>query len=369
MTSRIYWRFLIIAAVPISLLSVLVVCLGAWLEPLDGDLTRLGGYPENDFGWRGTQVGFSPELAPFGVLGDSYDVVVIGDSFSIPPGVRSGEPRADRGYWTDFFVQLTGLNVGTFHREMLGPEDLLRSDAWRTAPPRLLVLEYAERNLGLVPLAAVPCEGRPDRGGPDLPRRPVPAVARTYVRDTGHRIGTTAIDASIDFLIKAVPRWVAGVNTTQVLHYDLTRSDLFSNRRAGELLVYANELRRARTPVAELERIGCTLLNLQEQVEANGWTRFVLMVAPDRSVVYSAWLPGLHLPNMTDILARTPGLQLLRLDHEMSAATAEGVQDVYAPNDTYWASVGKQIAAEALASFVAQGHASIGPHMQGHHPW
>ena len=358
MTSRAYRHFLVLAAVPMGLLSILVVCLGAWLEPLDGDLTRLGGYPENDFGWRGTQVGFSPELAPFGVLGNSYDVLVVGDSFSIPPGARSGGPRADHGYWTDFFVQLTGLHVGTFHRETLGPEDLLRSDGWRNAPPRLLVLQYAERNLGLVPPATAPCEGRPDRGGLDLPRRPVPAVARTYVRDTGHRIGTTAIDASIDFLTKAVPRWVAGINTTQVLHYDLTRSDLFSSRRAGELLVYANELRRARTPVAELERIGCTLLNLQERVEANGWTRFVLMVAPDRSVVYSAWLPGLRLPNMTDILARTPGLRLLRLDKEMSAAAAQGVQDVYAPNDTHWASAGKQIAAEALASFVAQGRGS-----------
>ncbi len=68
------------------LLGVVVVLLANWLDPVDGDLTRIGGYSENHFGWNDPQESFGENITQFQRADDSfdkaYDIVVYGDSFS-----------------------------------------------------------------------------------------------------------------------------------------------------------------------------------------------------------------------------------------------------------------------------------------------
>ena len=48
---------------------------GRQFEPLTGDLTRIGWFSENEFGWAGEQQRFVPPLAPPAALDGSYDIV------------------------------------------------------------------------------------------------------------------------------------------------------------------------------------------------------------------------------------------------------------------------------------------------------
>lgn len=62
-------------------LTVLYWWLSIFFEPLDGDLTRVGFFSENSFGWRQQQPSIAPELLKNYPINEA-DVVVIGDSFS-----------------------------------------------------------------------------------------------------------------------------------------------------------------------------------------------------------------------------------------------------------------------------------------------
>src|SRR3954453_22419726 len=80
---------------------------GRHFEPLTGDLTRIGWFSENEFGWRGEQQRFAPPLAPAATLDGSYDIVAVGDSFTAEeynPGIT----------WPHFLARDTGLRIGVF---------------------------------------------------------------------------------------------------------------------------------------------------------------------------------------------------------------------------------------------------------------
>src|SRR5258708_36544304 len=54
---------------------------GRHFEPLTGDLTRIGWFAENEFGWTLPQRRFVPPLAPAASLDGRYELIAIGDSF------------------------------------------------------------------------------------------------------------------------------------------------------------------------------------------------------------------------------------------------------------------------------------------------
>src|SRR3954449_10381457 len=79
---------------------------GHWLEPLSGDLTRIGWYAENDYGWTEPKLRFEPPPAEEGRLDGEYDALAVGDSFtaSHTTGVA----------WPNFFAHDTGLRTAIF---------------------------------------------------------------------------------------------------------------------------------------------------------------------------------------------------------------------------------------------------------------
>ena len=347
-----YRLYLLITAGAVSALCLACAALAFWLQPITGDLTRLGGYPENAFGWDGEQMRFSPPIAPVAVLGRAYDVVVVGDSFSIAVETTASHPN-DRTHWTDFFKARTRLSIASFNHDRVTLERYLASDGFLKTPPKLLVVEYAERTLHRVPVkdtgqctALAPARVMP------LPLSAAPLQPQPYDRDQSHWLDTGRIDNAVDFLNKNVPRWIAGVNTTQVSTQPLSRGNLFTSNRSTELLVLADDFVKADLPETYLQSLACYFTEVQSRVEANGTTKFVLMIAPDRTTAYGAYLPALHLPNLTARLAKTEGLSIMRLDQVMQAAVESGVRDVYYPSDTHWASAGMVMAADALIRFV-----------------
>ena len=93
---------------------------------------------------------------------------------------------------------------------------------------------------------------------------------------------------------------------------------------------------------------------MRRQVEANGYTRLVLTVAPDKLTAYAEFLSDSDMKSAS-LLAldsyRHPDV-VPRLDRNLIAAIRRGERDVYLPNNTHWGSNGHRIVAETLLRFL-----------------
>lgn len=346
----VYRRYTLLVLVPIAAVSILTIVLAAWLQPVRNDLTRLGAYPERDFGWNSPQLAFRPPLVPVAVPSQPYDIVVIGDSFSTSQFIAPNTPRVDDGFWTDVFAQRTGIITGVFHRDDVPAATYLASKVFKAAPPRLLIYEIVERELDRVYTAGARCPAEAEAPGLAFELRPAPMdrFPVPHSRDTSATFDTARISTAVDVIIKQVTRWLTARDWTDVLRLPLSKNGLFSNRRSDWLLIYKGDLRKAQIGPAQEAELACYFRSLQSQVEADGRTAFLLMVVPDKSTTYAAYTSLPALPNMVEHLARDPALHTMRLDIALQEAVAQGRQDVYLPSDTHWGWAGKEIAADAL---------------------
>lgn len=133
-------KYNLILLIPLGILFTVIVFLAVWVEPLEGDLTRLGGFTENDFGWNEPQQQFSSllfKLEEEQEYDQYYDVVVLGDSFS------NAYPRTQ---WQNYFVQATGLSLITYKVDKIDIESFVASPAYQDHPPRIVIYETVERS-------------------------------------------------------------------------------------------------------------------------------------------------------------------------------------------------------------------------------
>ena len=74
------------------------------------------------------------------------------------------------------------------------------------------------------------------------------------------------------------------------------------------------------------------------------------MAAPDKLTAYADFVSDRKLRNLSALaeLSKQNPDSMPRVDLALKSAIAQGVQDVYLPNDTHWGSIGNQIAAETL---------------------
>ena len=316
---------------------------GRGLEPLSGDLTRIGWHTENDFGWTKPKEHFEPLAAALGTLDAHYDVVAIGDSFT---GESPWHPGTT---WPHYLAHDTGLKVAIFDSDddMVGR--LLASERFKSDPPAVVIYEIVERNL--VPdHPSGPGDACPDAiaeprvaltpGGPAEP--PVPVV-----RPTARPWNDWPASYAAAYLTQNLRRWIMGRETTNSVELDLTRGGLFSSRADRRLLVYGEDFNKLGWTEAQWRGAACSLLRMQARVEANGKTLFLAMVAPDKLTTYGRFLAAEPFRRISrlDLLAEYPALNLVRFDQDFDPA--EHV-DLYLPNDTHWSSVGHRLAARLV---------------------
>jgi hypothetical protein len=354
MISQTYRRYLYLLFGLCGIAAAGGLVLVVWLEPLAGDLTRVGGYSENDFGWNGVEQQFSPPVAEPGSLDGEYAIVVIGDSFS----VRTTPDRQTRegSFWTDFLANDTGVRLGVFDVGRTPVERFLASPAYRSHPPRLVILELVERTL----LSRLGGPTTCPRPGPPIEAlidpMPEPPLPGGYRRALVPRSIEAAAGQAADYLKKAIRRRLLHQDTTATLRLPLSRSDLFSSRRPGDLLVFNEDLGKAGWSADDWRTIRCRLLRYQRDVTANGTTAFVFVLVPDKSTAYADYLPAAPwLIDAAEHLAEPPGINMPRLDVVLRASIAAGTRDVYLPNDSHWSTAGSRIVARTVLRYLRPG--------------
>jgi hypothetical protein len=347
---RAHRRYNLILLAVLAPVVALLAVTGLLLEPYTGGLTRLGGYPEQRYGWNAPQQQFTKPLYRQFVTREAgyrepVDIVVVGDSFTYHEQVS----------WPNYLVQETGLRLHAFRLDKTPVEALLASERFRGQPPRILIYETVERELwNRFRGEGRSCRLLPPPGGRARPVLPMPIEAEAYSRPT--RGALLDFSLAIDFLSKQIPREYFGRDRTPVKRLALSRPAPFSNLEKHQLLVYRDDLLKAHWTPAMWERIRCNLANLQNRVQANGKTFFIALIATDKLTAYSELLADESLRNLShiDLLATDPGLHLPRLDLRLRRAIRDEVVDVYLNNDTHWGSAGYRIVARELVDYLTR---------------
>ena len=340
---------------------LIAIIFSLYLDPPMGDITRLSGYSENDFGWNAAQKVFDKQAKPLQDVYDHYvDVFVVGDSFSF-----GGVLQMMNYPWQSYFTANTGLTVSTLSHYTTKTKppsydrtyipNIVNSETFKKTPPKVFILQVVERQLNMLPKISGDCRVHNEiNTSLNLVLKKIPEMNRTnnIFRDRQRPPFTKRFP----YVVKYIETFYSNSGGTGAFVFDLITDKLFSSKSSDKLLVYGGDVEKKNWDDNLVENIKCRLINFQNLVQANGKTLFITMIAPDKLTIYSRYLKDSSFAKYSPIarFSSEPSLHLPRLDLALQSALDEGVVDLYLPNDTHWASRGQEIAAQALQKYLTE---------------
>lgn len=331
LTVNAYSRFILITFLVVS---VLFWALALHLDPVVGDLTRIGRWSENDFGWNAPQPVI--DIAENGRAITRPDIVVLGDSFSVS------------NYWQSALSLKTGKKILTYWYDDVGCiENWI---AWAREHPvaDLVIVQVVERNFVDWFRNVAPC-----RAGAPLPAE-VPSG-----RTASHR-PTWPPTLDIKYLFLTA---LNSIHMTLRPHAAITHGDVvnipirpgcasFSHRRSTRLLHYIHDLRGMRWTDEDIGEAVGNVRRFKETVTRAG-KKFLFVVIPNKLSVYQKCLDDrshIRFPDLTRRL-REAGIETPDLQN-VFAGNVDRIVDLYYPDNTHWSTRGYQLAAETIAPHV-----------------
>lgn len=370
-SSESHRRFVLWLLLPV----IGLFALGIYLQPLNkhSDLVRIGSYSEREFGWNKPQLTFPRTKLKFpasvgdsGRYGSYHDVVVLGDSFSwVWP----------ESQWQNHFAATTGWSVASLNINKIRLGQVLASQVFHDHPPRVLIVESVERSLTIHLEKNTSGCGKPDfdtfkaQSSLQINRGEANTAFTMTTQFGGHLPGTAQrvererawseikLGYVRGYIWISILRNLLGDAHTDAAKVELAKTAPFSSVNKHAMLVYKDDFQKvARWREMGVSEIGCRIEKMRKQVEANGQTRFVLMVAPDKLTAYAGVLSDKGLRDisaLSELSVHLPEV-MPRLDLALTSAINDGEKDVYLPGDTHWGSSGNLIAAETLLTFLHQ---------------
>jgi len=295
-----------------------VYIMGLFLQPLSGDLTRIGGFAENDFGWNDRQ----PKI----VIRDnntlSPDIIVIGDSFS------------KRNIWQSIVMERTGLSILSLrapHPMKIGQFLIACKKHYPTV--RYIILECVER--GFISRFA---------------REESPAIRKISLTPVIVQESTTLSQRNITqtfqmpdalysakSIINRYRKFGTKTCSNGAVVVPLNTSELFSSKRSNSLLYYAEDDFKANWSKVSMHAAVSKIKALNEMLEDEGIT-LIMMVIPDKSTAYQAFLENPQFSSLIpDIWAELNMENIQQVDmKDMVTHAVSKYKDFYFPNDTHF---------------------------------
>jgi hypothetical protein len=303
-----------------------------------GDLARLGYLPAFKLQRK------SPNNLPLRhislreYVGQPVDMLTVGDSFS--NGGGSGENR----YYQDFIAtynRMSVLNVGRYKGggSTLDPAStlllLINSGEFDKINPRTVFLSVSVKQI--VELLAPPL---------DLAMTvPIEKVqdSRNYVWYDGGPAPSTLLDflssGNFKYLYHTVRQRYFHKTNEKAATAPLTKK-LFSVE-GNTLLYYRGDVQKIASNSAQaLNQINDNLNKVADLLAKRG-VKLYFMPCVDKYDLYSPYIPDNKLPKNTFFEMFRPlpkRYSFVDTKEILSAAVAEGVQDVFFPDDTHWSS-------------------------------
>ena len=333
MKPKFYNRILISV---FAILFVIITIFVVWIDPYHGDLCRIGGYRENDYGWNKPQKKFKDCHYTIGTnLSDYdqyYDVVTIGDSFSLN----------EKQGWQNHLALSTGSKVLTFHRRSVNASSLLNHHQFLKTPPKFFIFQVVENGIQTalfdIPLDVdllqkqevartkpfkqnkVNYDDLVESFSRDIDRKPSMDTALHYIK--------TNLKQSLGSRLKA---------KSYKLKPDVV---MFSNNKPNEALFFHLDELKLSISDEEWAIIEKRFATLQYQVQSNEKTKFLAMIAPDKTTTYAHFIKGLpeKYRGAIECMPKNHYVNWINLEEKFKAnlLSQNPIKDLYLPNDTHW---------------------------------
>jgi hypothetical protein len=332
--------FLLSAALPLLCFFLL----GVYIQPLSGDLTRMGKLPERDFGWNAAQPVIHPITLPHGV---PPLVAVLGDSFS------------ERNLWQSVAMKETAAPILSFHWRSVGDHNCMSQ--WlasvKAAYPslRVVVVQSVERMfVKRWSAAARACQlGK-------LELMPGEVLGLPAQRPVAVEWGLPDAAYAWRAAFSSLRHFDRNTRSSATYIAPLTRGDLFSNKRSDLMLVYKDDLEKAEWRAAEMSAAGQHAKAMQQAARALGM-ELVTMVVPDKSTVYAPYLKEpLFKTSAPDLWRHLDAVQVAQIDPRPALSDAvPRTKDLYLPNDTHVGAAGYVLMGKAVANWLKQARSQL----------
>jgi len=331
----------------VTVFFLVLVSLAFYMKPLEGNLTRLGGFLENNYEMINKQQSFQNPLfktaKSIREYDQYFDVVVLGDSFS----------RAYKIGWQNFLINWTGLSIITFDIKKTKFEDILGSRIFHNNPPRLFIYESIEFEIWLrnsVCLKSGTTINSQAINVNTIRTRPLGIkLEKERITSSSFVSRLEHLDQAANYIPKAISRTMLSLNYTDVAELDLRVSDLFSNKKSDKLLFLKRYYKKSTVSEKNIFTSICSIKKRQNLVEANGSTHFLFLPVPDKLSAYSKYLNDNKYQNIGFVPKfANIGINMIRSDLAIQKAIAEGQKDIYLPNDTHWSAKGHALVAKRI---------------------
>lgn len=315
-----------------------------WAQPLSGDLTRVGAYPERWYGWSAPQQKI-PGQSNTAHAPNKKHLLVLGDSFS------------EIGHWQAYLgdrysFTLVHTRNTSFHKII---------EKIRQEKPDGVVIESVERFTYVM-------FGNESEFMGNTPKRCEPLAATTSVQEsTAAPLGSiltypeytrktfpaTAKEISQGFyLVKQRAFFTIKPKKRQAKILELSTSSLQSSQRSQQLLVIKSDL----LLLPAFDDAAITTMQCAMRTLAHALTDlqlpYVFLIVPDKTTAYQPYLTQADLRSKPPVISRL--LPTLGIPHTIDLlpairnALSQNAVDFYLPNDTHWGYRGFQLAAQQI---------------------
>jgi hypothetical protein len=338
-------RYLVWFALTVSAVLLPTVYLSYVFGPIDGDLTRTGGYSERDFGWNSTQP--VVDVSANARLIADPDVLVLGDSFSV------------RNIWQSVLAAGSGRKIQSFHYNQAGCLANWIDYAGNHPTAKLIFIEVIERELLKRFTSQPACKSE----------YPIPlegpagktAARRTTWPPEWHiyyalRVAMNTLEMALkpNAGIRSNVVAVRGSVINAPLKPDCAS---FSNRRADRLLYLALDEDKLQWKRDDQARAVANIRNIQKTLLEHG-KELVVVIVPDKLSVYERCLQddrgggATSKASFTDILIAA-GIDSPDLFTTFRANSSR-IVDLYYPNNTHLSESGYVLMADTLRQFIVR---------------
>lgn len=324
-----------------------MLCLSATTRQPYGDLSRIGALSDDLFGWRAAQPAVPASLLVSSPIGDA-DILVVGDSFSLPPGPQ----RREGLVWQSRLVA-AGYRVATAHWDRAHPmcPDF---DRWVQSigfHGRWVVLESVEREIAQRLANPTPCDGQ-TRPGPEgfatvpPPSAPPPAtfswheqlLTGVMTRWHSHQARTAAGTMTFQDLT---------ATSRARLHRVPAGCDRFSHALCDRALFLADDEERPRLQ-------GEQLATMVERSRPGRPWQVVWLIIPNKTTFYL---------DRDTVQATFAQVSAMGLGPDILHALISGERasrDIYYPNDSHLSTAGSLLLGDAVVHWLRRDAAPRG---------
>jgi hypothetical protein len=301
---------------------LIIGCMEFYFQRLYGDLTRIGNFPERDFGWQSPQPAIPSEQFKDYSLAEA-DILVIGDSFSV-----------SRNWQTRLIAD--GLKLSTIEWKDLKTAETLPSDLGETLRAsgfkgRYVIIESVERlfqsRMQLLAKNSHPIIKKDIVINSSFPLYPFTQREHFSLdKPNGGKWGFKTLYNKIKLSLELADNYLKS-DAVQAVKFD--GCQLFSHKLCSYALFIDGDFKKETfNSVANVLTINKNLLAVDIQP--------IWAVIPDKSTVYLGYgkLNQYPYQNIWTLFAQYPELTAPDLG-ELFIQKSRTMKDFYMPNDTH----------------------------------